>query len=76
MNIYSKEELNLIKDKAPKSIYSRLKRINSFIDKDYSKYLEAQHLIQNGGLHWEYSTTLEDIQFFCKTQEYILDLIK
>jgi hypothetical protein len=75
MNLYTKEQLKVIKQRAPQSVYNRLKKVNGFLNKDYSRYMEAYNLIRSGAITWQYSTPLEDIQYFSKTQEYILDLI-
>jgi hypothetical protein len=75
MNLYTKEQLKIIKQKAPQSVYNRLKKVNDFLNKDYSRYIQAYSLIRSGASTWQYSTPLTDIQYFSKTQEYILDLI-
>jgi hypothetical protein len=75
MNLYTKDQLKLLKEKAPISIYNRIKKVNMFLNKDYSKYFEAMSLIQQGEYTWNYSTSLQDIKFFSKTQENLLDLI-
>lgn len=73
MNLYTTKQLKLIKKQHPASIYNRIKRVNSFLDKDYSRYLQAISLYSQGANTWEYSISLEDIVFFSKTQDYILN---
>lgn len=75
MTPYTKDQLKLIKERLPSSIYSRIKRTNSFIDNNYSLYIEATHLVSQGTTKWQYSTSLEDIKFYVSTNLYILNAI-
>lgn len=76
MNLYTKEQLKLIKLKTPQSVYNRIKKVNLFLDKNYYKYFEALELYSQGTLKWGYSTSIEDIKFFNQSQEYVLSIIK
>ncbi len=76
MILYSKQQMDLIKQIQPISIYNRIKRVNGFLNKDYSKYIEAIDCVSDGVEKWDYSTSLEDLAFFAKSQEYILDSLE
>ena len=78
--IYTKEELKTLKLKLEEqntiSLFNKIKRVNTFIDKNWDKYLEAEVLIKQGTAEWKYSTSLSDITFFVKSQQYFKDLIE
>lgn len=72
MIVYSKEQLIAIKEKYPLSLYTKIKRINSFIDKNWDKYIEAVRLNNQGQINWDYSTSISDLKFFEISQNNIL----
>lgn len=78
--IYTKKELKNLKLKLEEqnttSLFNRIKRVNSFINNNWSKYLEAETLIKQGTTEWKYSISLSDITFFIKSQEHFKNLIK
>lgn len=74
--IYTKDQLAILKIKTSKPLFNKIKRINFFIDNNWDKYVEGCCLVKQGETNWAYSTSLNDIIFFCKTQEYFLNLIK
>ena len=78
--IYTKKELKNLKLKLEEqntiSLFNRIKRVNSFINNNWSKYLEAETLIKQGTTEWKYSTSLSDITFFIKSQEHFKNLIE
>lgn len=78
--IYTKEELKNLKLKLEEqntiSLFNKIKRVNTFIDKNWDKYLKAEVLIKQGTAEWQYSTSLSDITFFVKSQQYFKDLIE
>lgn len=76
MRLYSKEELNRLKEKTPKSIYNKINKINSFLDKDWNKYIEAIHLTNQGQTTWTYSISIADLKFFELTQPSLINKIK
>lgn len=73
MIIYTPEQLKLIKERYPLSIFKKIKRINSFIDNNWDKYIEAVKLNNQGQTNWGYSVSLNDLKFFENSQENILD---
>jgi hypothetical protein len=73
MIIYTPEQLKLIKERYPLSIFKKIKRINSFIDSNWDKYIEAVKLNNQGQTNWSYSVSLNDLKFFENSQENILD---
>lgn len=75
MDTYTLEQLKQIKASLPASIYNRIKRVNSFINLDYSRYIEAIQFTKQGATKWSYSVSLEDVKFYCQTQRYIMSNI-
>jgi hypothetical protein len=73
MIIYTPEQLKLIKERYPLCIFKKIKRINSFIDSNWDKYIEAVKLNNQGQTNWSYSVSLNDLKFFENSQENILD---
>lgn len=73
MVIYNKEQLRVIKEKYPLSIYKKIKRINCFINNDWDKYIEAIALNSQGQTTWDCSTSIADLKFFETSQQNILN---
>lgn len=46
--IYTKQELKKLKGIVPSSLFTRIKRINSFIDNNWDKYIEGCYLLKEG----------------------------
>jgi len=75
MIIYNEKQLKLIKEKYPSSTYKKIKRINSFIDANWDKYIEAIRLNNQGQVNWDYSVSITDLKYFESTQQNILNRI-
>ena len=62
--LLTKEELKEIEIKENPSVYKKVKKVNSFLNKDWNRYWEAYNIVKNGNGSWPYAVPISDIKFF------------
>lgn len=73
--IYTTSQLNILETLIPISQYNKLKKVNSFINKNWEAYVQGSFIIKEGGSSWGYSLPLDELKYFDSSQKYYRDLL-